>query len=303
MPASPLVTRFAPSPTGRLHLGHVASMLHVWGLAARHGAQLGIRIEDHDRQRCRPEYQDDLRKDLDWLGLRPLSGGGWSIQSQQEDRYRKALEMLRARGLVYACRCSRKAIEFGMDAPEGRYPGHCRDLRLPEGDDTSLRLRLPDEAVEFHDARHGRQSQLPARQCGDFVLRDRHGNWTYQFAVVVDDIHDGINWIIHGDDLLASTGRQLLLAKLLGRTLPLRFYHHPLIVNPDGTKLSKSESAAPIGRLRGQGISAGEVLARAARLSGLNPEAGMLDVEDLATLLAPADAMVASVAPYEFSSS
>jgi len=300
MPASQLVTRFAPSPTGRLHLGHVASMIHVWGLAARHGAQLGIRIEDHDRQRCRPEYQDDLREDLDWLGLGPLSGGGWSIQSQQEDRYLEALEMLRARGLTYVCRCSRKVIEFGPDTPEGRYPGHCRELCLPEGEETSLRLRMPRDAVEFHDARHGRQSQSPAHQCGDFVLRDRHGNWTYQFAVVVDDIHDGVNWIIRGDDLLASTGRQLLLARLLGRTQPLRFYHHPLIVNPDGTKLSKSEAAAPIGQLRDQGVPAGEVLARAASLCGLKTDADTLDARDLATLFAGADEVVTRAEPYEF---
>jgi len=300
MPFSSRVTRFAPSPTGRLHLGHVASMIHVWGLAGRHSAQLDLRIEDHDRQRCRTEYQEHLRSDLAWLGFAPTGGGQWSVQSQQSDRYSIALERLRSQGLIYACRCSRKVIEFDPQSAERRYPGHCRDLALPESGETSLRVRLPDEAIEFHDARHGWQSHRPSQQCGDFVVRDRHGNWTYQFAVVVDDMQDGVDWIIRGDDLLASTGRQLLLARLLGRTQPISFYHHPLILNPDGTKLSKSEAAAPIGQLRVEGVSPGEVLARAARLCGLRTQTNSLAVAELAALFESTDNSVSSAEPFAF---
>jgi glutamyl-tRNA synthetase/glutamyl-Q tRNA(Asp) synthetase len=275
-------------------------MIHVWGLAARQGARVDIRIEDHDRQRCRPEYQVDLRTDLEWLGLMPTNGGRWSVQSQQESRYSAALERLRQQGLIYACRCSRKAIETAPGASEGLYPGHCRELELAESDETSLRVRLPDQSIEFHDARHGWQEQCPSRQCGDFVVRDRHGNWTYQFAVVVDDLEDEIDWIIRGDDLLASTGRQLLLASLLGRTQPISFYHHPLILNPDGTKLSKSEAAAPVGQLRDEGVSAGEVLARAVRLCGLKTPTNSLAVANLAALFESTEHSVTSAVPFEF---
>lgn len=262
--------------------------------------RVDLRIEDHDRQRCRPEYQDHLRTDLAWLGFAPARGGRWSVQSQQADRYSIALERLRSQGLIYACRCSRKVIEFDPEAAEGRYPGNCRDLGLLESDEFSLRIRLPDESVQFHDARHGWQSHRPSRQCGDFVVRDRRGNWTYQFAVVVDDMEDGVDWIIRGDDLLASTGRQLLLARLLGRTQPLSFYHHPLILNPDGTKLSKSEAAAPIGQLREEGVSPGEVLARAARLCGFQTEKNSLAVADLGALFESTENSVTSAVPFEF---
>lgn len=278
-------------------------MIHVWGLASRHAARVDIRIEDHDRQRCRPEFQEHLRADLAWLGFGPTQGGRWSIQSQQSDRYSIALERLRSQGLIYACRCSRKVIEFEPGASEGRYPGLCRDLALPESGETSLRVQLPDEAIGFHDARHGWQSHRPSAQCGDFVVRDRHGNWTYQFAVVVDDMQDGVDWIIRGDDLLASTGRQLLLARLLGRTQPISFYHHPLILNPDGTKLSKSEVAAPIGQLRDEGVSAGEVLARAARLCGLKTPTNALSVADLGALFEATDQSVSSAVPFAFAGS
>jgi glutamyl-tRNA synthetase/glutamyl-Q tRNA(Asp) synthetase len=275
-------------------------MIHVWGLAARHRARVDIRIEDHDRQRCRPEYQQDLRVDLNWLGLAPIHGGTWSIQSKQNDRYSAAFERLRQQGVIYACRCSRKAIELEPGAAEGRYPGRCRELGLPETEETSLRVRLPDATVSFHDARHGWQAHYPLRQCGDFVIRDRHGNWTYQFAVVVDDLEDGIDWIIRGDDLLSSTGRQLLLAQMLGRKQPLSFYHHPLILNPDGTKLSKSEAATPIGLLREQGVSAVAVLARAAKLCGLIPKEDELSAEELRGLIEFADGAVSAAEPYAF---
>ncbi|MBI3865509.1 MAG: tRNA glutamyl-Q(34) synthetase GluQRS [Planctomycetia bacterium] len=277
-------TRFAPSPTGQLHLGHVAAMVYVWGLAARLGATVHVRIEDHDRQRCRPEYTAELRETLDWFGFVPVNGGRWSQQSEHDDRFQSALALLRERNLVYACRCSRKELEPLPDAAERRYPGHCRDLNLPETEGTALRVRLPADSIEFHDARHGRQTQRPSAQCGDPVVRDRLGQWTYQFVVVVDDLHDGIDWVIRGDDLLPSTGRQLLLARLLGRSAPLHYFHHPLIVNPDGTKLSKRDAAAPIAELRGQGLSPAGIIGLAASRCGLLPEPAPRRLDDLADL-------------------
>jgi glutamyl-tRNA synthetase/glutamyl-Q tRNA(Asp) synthetase len=282
-----LKTRFAPSPTGQLHLGHVAAMIHVWGLAARHNAAVHVRIEDHDRQRCRPEYTAELRDVLDGFGFVPMNGGKWSQQSEHDDRFQAALAALREQNLVYTCRCTRKDTETQPSAAgstERRYPGNCRDLNLPEMEGMPLRVRLPDDAVRFYDARHGWQRQQPAAQCGDPVIRDRLGQWTYQFVVVVDDLHDEIDWVIRGDDLLPSTGRQLLLARLLGRTAPLHFFHHPLIVNPDGTKLSKRDAAAPVGALREQGLSPGEIIGLAACRSGLLPEPVQIRIDELAGL-------------------
>ncbi len=283
-PALRTLTRFAPSPTGQLHLGHVAAMLYVWGLAACHKAALHVRIEDHDRQRCRAKFIDELRDDLDWLGFAPVPGRSWSQQSGQTGRYRQALSLLRDRGLIYACRCSRKDLQPSPESFESRYPGNCRELNLPESEETCLRVRLPDGAVQFYDARHGWQTQHPQGQCGDMVVRDRLGQWTYQFAVVVDDLQDDVNWIIRGDDLLASTGRQLLLADLLGRQTPLHFFHHPLVVNPEGTKLSKRDAAAPIRNLRGRGWPPEEVIGQAAFRVGLLREPAPLTADQAGRL-------------------
>ncbi|MFN0052831.1 MAG: glutamate--tRNA ligase family protein [Planctomycetales bacterium] len=280
----PPLTRFAPSPTGPLHLGHVAAMLYVWGLAERELAGVQVRIEDHDRQRCRPRYLADLQVDLEWLQCTPCRGGAWSRQALQGHRYREALERLRAQGLVYACRCSRKDLPAVAGQNEPRYPGVCRHLGLPETPDTCLRIHLPDEEVRFFDGGLGWQTQRPAAQCGDLVLRDRHGNWTYQFCVVVDDLADRIDWVIRGADLLASTGRQLLLARALGRTDPLAFFHHPLILAADGAKLSKRDGAPPISKLRREGVSPAGVLGRAAHAVGLIPAPAPLRLAELGEL-------------------
>ena len=279
-------TRFAPSPTGELHLGHVAAMIQVWGWADRWGSAVDLRIEDHDRQRCRPEFTAQLLADLDWLGFRPVRGGVRRIQSEQVERYTCALDHLRRAGLVYVCRCSRKTLPPATPGVESCYPGTCRHRGWPEGPDTSLRACLPADPVAFHDDLRGPQEQTPARQCGDLVLRDRLGQFTYQFAVVVDDLTDGIDWVIRGEDLLDSTGRQIALARLLGGNPPRHWLHHRLIVDADGRKLSKSEGAPPLAELRAKGLSAAKVIGLAAFRVGLQTEPRPCPAAEVAQLLA-----------------
>jgi glutamyl/glutaminyl-tRNA synthetase len=293
-------TRFAPSPTGQLHLGHVAAMIYVWGLAGRCRAAVHVRIEDHDRVRCRPEHLAALMADLEWLGFEPARGGRWSQQAQHDERFREALTRLRDRNLVYACRCTRKDSVTATGSTERRYAGTCRELHLPETSATCLRVRLPDDDVQFFDARHGWQMQRPSTQCGDPVIRDRLGQWTYQFAVVVDDLCDNIDWVIRGDDLLASTGRQILLARLLERRQPLAFYHHPLIVNADGAKLSKRDAAAPIQALREGGLSPSDVIGRAAHRCGLISEPAPLGRSEVECLFSQIEPDEVLRNPYDF---
>lgn len=254
-------TRFAPSPTGYLHLGHVAHALYVWRVAREAGAQILMRIEDHDRTRCKPEYEAAILEDLVWLGLQ--WDGPPTRQSDRDTLYREALEKLRAQSLLYGCECSRKQIiqRTGEGGIELRYDNHCRDRGLPLEEGLGWRLRLPEDVVEFNDLRLGPQRQHPQSQCGDLLLRDRHHCWTYQFAVVVDDLEQGVNLIIRGEDLLESTGRQILLARMLGREDTPRFYHHPLVIDPQaGEKLSKRDGATGVRELRARGVSPEEVL-------------------------------------------
>jgi len=268
--APPLLTRFAPSPTGHLHLGHVVNALYVWGAAGAVGGKVLLRIEDHDRQRSRLEFERSIIEDLDWLGFR--SETPTVRQSERTDLYQQQLERLRASRLAYVCSCSRK--EMALAAPdipgqEMRYPGTCRHRNLDWRKGLSWRVQLESESVKFTDARLGVQVQVPAEQCGDLQLMDRLGNWTYQFAVTVDDYLQGINLVIRGEDLLPSTGRQIMLARLLGRLDTPVFLHHSLILKPDGKKLSKAQRDTGIRELREQGESAQLVLGRAALAGGL----------------------------------
>ena len=285
LPTRP-ATRFAPSPTGYLHLGHVSNAVWTWGIARAAEGTVLLRIEDHDRGRCRPEYERALREDLEWLGLRPDRE---SRQSDDAAAYRQALDLLGRTASVYGCRCSRADIAHrtGAEPAEGqelRYPGTCRDLGIPPLDGAGIRVMLGEETVEFNDIRLGPQQQTPAQQCGDLLLRDATGNWTYLLAVTVDDARQGITLVIRGEDLLASTGRQILLGKMLGREHPTAFLHHPLIVNPEGVKLSKRDRATGIRELRAAGRSPESVLGEAAWRTGLLPELRPLAVSELAAL-------------------
>jgi glutamyl/glutaminyl-tRNA synthetase len=251
----------------------VANALHVWGIARQTGAGVVLRIEDHDRQRCRPEFEAALREDLAWLGFKPDTIAGPLRQSERHDRYVVAVERLRSLGhVIYACDCSRKDLaREGGDAPdrETPYGGRCRSRGLDPGPGRGLRLRLGPGPERFSDLRLGPQVQDPAAQCGDLLIKDRLGNWTYQFAVVVDDWEQDIDLVVRGEDLLESTGRQLRLARLLGRPAPPAFYHHRLIHRPGGEKLSKAGRDTAIRDLREAGLGPDLVRGRAAALVGL----------------------------------
>ena len=272
-----IVSRFAPAPTGFLHLGHVVNAIYVWGLTQARGGRVLLRIEDHDRQRCRPEFEQAILEDLDWLGFVPddppasafRSGPCRSRQSDRDDVYEAALARLRAADLLYACECSRSEIAAVSSGGELRYPGTCATKQLAERPGRGLRVRLNRSTERFHDLRHGTLDQRPFEQCGDLLVRDRDGNWTYQFAVVVDDAEQGVNLVIRGDDLLASTGRQIQLARVLGRIEPPQFFHHALVMKTPTQKLSKADAATSVRDLRAAGWTPDAVIGRAAALAGL----------------------------------
>jgi glutamyl/glutaminyl-tRNA synthetase len=274
-------TRFAPAPTGRLHLGHVANALFTWGLAEAAGGSVVLRIEDHDRQRSRREFEADLLEDLAWLGFRPdrpgleeLAGDGPSPYRQSDSAavYEASLARLRDVAHVYRCDCTRATFaRFAGDA--GRpwagpgCPGGCAGRRVPTGE-TALRMALGDGEESWRDLLLGTRSAAVAAS-GDLVVRDRRGNWTYSFAVVVDDIRHGIGLVVRGADLVDDTARQVRLGRLLGRSDPPIFAHHPLLLRPDGTKLSKSAGDTAVAELRAGGLAAAEVIGRAAAAVGL----------------------------------
>jgi glutamyl/glutaminyl-tRNA synthetase len=264
-PVEGFTTRFAPAPTGFLHLGHVASAIAVWGVARAFRGRVLLRIEDHDLTRSRAEYERAILEDLEWLGFLPDEP--FVRQSARGPIYANAWQRLQSHGLVYACECSRKAIDTasisGIDG-ELRYGGLCRGKDLPLEGPVSHRLRLEPKTVAFLDLRLGDIEQKPFEQCGDVPIRDRQGQWTYQFAASVDDFEQGINLVIRGEDLLASTGRQIQIADLLGRKSKARFLHHPLIMRSDGQKLSKSNRDTGIRDLRSAGLSVESVLGQAA---------------------------------------
>lgn len=295
--ASRPLTRFAPSPTGYLHLGHVANAVHVWGIARAMGGRVLLRLEDHDRGRCRREYEAAILEDLEWLGLEPDLGSAAELrgavsrfrQSDNHAAYEAAVQRLSAASEVYACECSRKDFAGDSDTPdqETRYPGRCRTRGLPRGEGRGIRVAIDPGTERFTDGILGEQCQDPSQQCGDLLLKDRMGNWTYQFAVTVDDLDQRIDLVIRGEDLLSSTGRQIRLARMLGRDEAPAFMHHPLIRHRSGAKLSKANGDTGIRELRAAGVSPGAVLGQAAYLTGLLEACRSLREPDLASLFDP----------------
>ena len=278
-----MITRFAPAPTGFLHLGHVVNAIYVWGMACAKGGRVLLRIENHDRQRSRPEYEQAILEDLNWLGF--VADEPPVRQSERGSVYEAALERLRTAGLIYACECSRTGIAAASQAgQELRYPGTCRDKNLPEQPGLGVRVRMAPSVEWFDDVRHGPQQQRPFDECGDLLVRDRDGNWTYQFAVTVDDDAQGITDVIRGDDLLSSTGRQIQLARLLGRSTPPQFLHHRLVMKSATQKLSKADRDTSVRDLRSAEWTAARIIGRAAASVGLVNIERPLSADDVAML-------------------
>ena len=263
--------RFAPSPTGELHLGNARTALLSWLWARAEGGEYALRVEDLDLPRVRPGLAARQLEELRWLGL------DWDgepvYQSQRALLYENALRSLG--GQVYECFCSRAEIASAPHGDEGpRYPGTCRDLSPVERDEKrrarapSLRLRVPPGPLSFHDQILGRQSIDTARLVGDFVLRRGDGITSYQLAVVVDDGAMGITQVLRGADLLPSTARQILLFRLLGLREP-RWAHAPLVLSASGERLSKRDRSTSLSDLRARGVDPRRIVAHLARLSGL----------------------------------
>lgn len=247
--------RFAPSPTGRMHLGNVFSALLSWLSAKSQGGTWLLRIEDIDPQRSHREYADLIMDDLHWLGLDWDEGPYW--QSERGEIYEHYLQQLRERGLTYPCYCTRADI-LATQAPhesDGRvvYKGTCRNL--PPGihsGPAAIRMKVPDEGegfVTFCDGHYGMHTVDLTTQCGDFIVRRKDGAWAYQLAVVVDDALMGINEVVRGRDLLLSSPQQIYLARQLGFTPP-RFTHLPLLCNSAGQRLSKRDRSLDMESLR-----------------------------------------------------
>ena len=273
--------RFAPSPTGFLHEGHLLSALYVWAAAKKWDLQIHLRIEDHDQSRTRPAYVEGIREDLAWFGFHYDSE---SIQSERTPVYEKALMRLEEQGLVYPCFCSRKQLEAEnpkSETGEIVYQGKCfkrfeargsrcegSEIRLQargsrcEGEPHNLRFIVSDKVIHWHDLRLGDFAENPKLQCGDFPIRDREGQWTYQFAVCVDDIDEGITHIVRGEDIRSSTARQIALREALGAKEHPVYLHHALISDSTGKKLSKRELAYSLRQEREAGVSPEALLGR-----------------------------------------
>lgn len=277
--------RFAPSPTGRMHLGNVFSALLSWLSSRAQGGTWLLRIEDIDPQRSRHEYADMLMDDLQWLGLEWDGEPCW--QSQRGDIYARYLQQLTDAGLIYPCYCTRADI-LATQAPhesDGRviYKGTCRNL--PPGSrkgPAALRMKVPEEGrgiVTFTDGHYGTHTVDLTTQCGDFIVRRKDGAWAYQLAVVVDDALMGINEVVRGRDLLLSSPQQIYLAQQLGFTPP-RFTHLPLLCNTAGQRLSKRDKSLDMGCLR-QRFTPNQIIGLLAHAAGLQPTADAVSAQSL----------------------
>ena len=242
--------RLAPSPSGEMHLGNAFAALLAWLGARSAGGRVLLRLEDLDKPRCPAKYAYGVMEDFKWLGLDWDNQPVW--QSQRDQFYEKCLDALNAQALVYPCYCSRRELHAVTEAsaPHGLspvYPGRCRDLTKAQrqeleaqGRRPALRARVPGEVHAFTDGLQGPFASHLEREVGDFILKRSDGLYAYQLAVVADDGDMGVNQIVRGRDLLASTPQQLWLQDALGLPHPT-YYHVPLLLAADGRRLSKRE--------------------------------------------------------------
>ena len=291
--------RFAPSPSGRMHLGNIFTALLSWLSARKEGSKWILRIEDLDPQRSRLEYARQIEDDLRWLGLEWDEGGvdgtgdhGPYMQSQRDEFYQAALEKIVATGLTYPCCCTRADI-MATQAPhesDGRvvYAGTCRPLELggsvvnPKGNVRATRLFVPDEEIRFCDRLYGEQSVNLSSHCGDFILRRADGAWAYQLAVVVDDAMMGVREVVRGSDLLLSSAQQIYLYRLLGLDPP-EFAHVPLLCNETGQRLSKRDKSLDMESLRRE-YTPSHLIGLLAYTAGILPEPFPISAEGLLPL-------------------
>ncbi|MGH2494364.1 MAG: tRNA glutamyl-Q(34) synthetase GluQRS [Ktedonobacteraceae bacterium] len=290
--------RYAPSPTGDLHLGNLRTALLAWLFARCAGGQFVLRVEDLDRPRARQGATQRMLDDLRWLGIDwdegPDVGGPYApyIQSERQSIYTACLQRLQDAGLIYPCYCSRAEIARAASAPhedEGpRYPGTCRNLSEDQrrqheatGRRPSLRFRVDDELiVSFHDLLAGQQQQHVHNAIGDCIVRRADGIFAYQFAVVVDDALMHINQVVRGADLLASTARQILLYGALNFPVPT-FAHVPLMLDGEGKRLSKRTQSEGLEPLRAAGATPAQVVGQLAADCGLVEQGTMVSAIEL----------------------
>lgn len=284
--------RYAPSPTGTLHLGNLRTALLAWLFARSAGGAFVLRVEDLDHPRVRPGSASRMLADLRWLGLDwdegPDVGGplGPYTQSVRQALYAGALARLRERGLLYPCYCTRAELHAPShiaSAPHGGddvppYPGTCRNLsererrkREQEGRRPALRFRVPDGDIAFDDVIAGPKCERVAATVGDFVVRRSDGIVAYQLAVVVDDALMGITQVVRGADLLTSTARQLALFDALGYRRPRLFAHVPLALDTTGARMAKRDASAGIVEARKRGKDSPIVLGALAASAGIWP--------------------------------
>lgn len=290
------IGRFAPTPSGFLHLGNVFCSLLAWLCAKSCGGKIVLRIEDLDPERCSIAKADALARDLEWLGLTWDEGAYVSdnskdyFQSRRSEIYAHYFARLQARSLVYPCFCSRTELH-AAEAPHASdghiiYAGTCRSLTPNERKEKAKlrrpawRVRTADEAISFIDEHYGRQSYKLAHECGDFIIRRSDGIYAYQLAVTIDDALMGITQVVRGSDLLSSSPMQLYLYQQLGLTPPT-FFHIPLLTDADGRRLAKRDGDLEISQLRKRYGSPEPIIGLLACLAGQIAKPEALKAEDL----------------------
>ncbi|CAN5327606.1 tRNA glutamyl-Q(34) synthetase GluQRS [soil metagenome] len=283
-----MITRLAPTPSGYLHQGNAFNFLLNWLMAREQGGKVLLRIDDLDVPRSKQEYLHDVFETLDWLGIDWDAGpaatddlaASWS-QSLRLPLYNSLLEQLRAQGHLFACDCSRKSLA----AAGGVYQGNCIHKGIPfDQPDVAWRVKVNvTETISFNDGWQGETIIALGLQVGSFVVRRRDGIPAYQIASLADDVHYGITSIARGMDLLSSTASQLYLAKLLGLGLFTQtlFYHHPLLLDQAGHKLSKSTGSLSLHHWRKEGISASVLLANFCKWTGLAVQDPLIKAKDI----------------------
>lgn len=281
--------RFAPSPSGRLHLGNVLCALLAYLSAKSTGGKVLLRIEDIDTARCAGDRVPQMIEDLQWLGFHWDDGEQpAAYQSNRTSIYEHYFNVLKDMGLVYPCYCTRAELHVAS-APHGSdgqmvYDGRCKGLvDPPPNRRPAWRVMVPKETIAVSDGLQGVYREQLARDCGDFLLRRSDGVYAYQLAVVVDDALSGVTQVVRGRDLLSSTPRQLYLYRLLGFEPP-RFYHIPLLLRADGTRLAKRDGALDLGALRERFSSPDEIIGVLAYNVGLLERFRPVSVEQLIPL-------------------